>query len=137
MALATGSALALGGAWLLFLPFHLHFVALFSQLALVRNPTDLVQFLSHLGGLTIVTALGLVVLLLPRRHENVLHIALALGAVALAALGVAALSTQSAQSVQTAGAVLVVVATGGPPLVAAWLLTRCADEGSRWGSRLV
>ena len=64
VALAAGSALALGGAWLLFLPFHLHFVALFSQLALVRDPTDLVQFLSHLGGLTVIAALGLVVLLL-------------------------------------------------------------------------
>src|SRR5215207_2917694 len=137
IAVAAGLLLALGGAWFLFLPFHLHFVALFGQLAFVRDPTDLVQFLSHLGGLTIVTALGLVVLLLPRRHENVLNIALALGAVALAALGVVALSTQSAQSVQTAGAALVFVATGGPPLVAAWLLTRCADEGSRWGSRLV
>jgi uncharacterized membrane protein len=135
--LASGLLVSLGGAWFLFLPFHLHFVALFSQLALVRDPTDLVQFLSHLGGLTIVTALGLVVLLLPRRHENVLNIALALGAVALGALGVIALSTQPAESVQTAGAVLVVAAIGGPPLVAAWLVTRCADEGSRWGTRLM
>jgi len=70
MALATGSALALGGAWLLFLPFHLHFVALFSQLALVRDPTNLVQFLSHLGGLTIIAALGLFVLLLSRSDEG-------------------------------------------------------------------
>jgi len=70
MALATGSALALGGAWLLFLPFHLHFVALFSQLALVRDPTNLVQFLSHLGGLTIIAALGLVVLLLSKSDEG-------------------------------------------------------------------
>jgi YYY domain-containing protein len=64
VALAAGSALVLGGAWLLFLPFHLHFVALFSRLALVRDPTNLVQFLSHLGGLTVFAALGLVVLLL-------------------------------------------------------------------------
>ncbi len=69
-ALAAGSLLTFGGAWLLFLPFHLHFVALFSQIALVRDPTDLIQFLSHLGGLSIVAALGLVVLLLPRGREH-------------------------------------------------------------------
>jgi YYY domain-containing protein len=62
--LAAGSLLTLGGAWLLFLPFQLHFVPLFSQIALVRDPTDIVQFLSHLGGLIIITALGLVVLML-------------------------------------------------------------------------
>ncbi|MCD6033975.1 MAG: tetratricopeptide 4, partial [Thermomicrobiales bacterium] len=64
LALTAGSLLTLGGAWLLFLPFHLHFVALFSQIALVRDPTDLTQFLSHLGGLTLIAALGLSILFL-------------------------------------------------------------------------
>jgi YYY domain-containing protein len=63
MALAAGSLLTLGGAWLLYLPFQLHFVPLFSQIALVRDPTNLVQFLSHLGGLVVITALGLGVLM--------------------------------------------------------------------------
>jgi YYY domain-containing protein len=64
LGLAAGSLLALGGAWLFFLPFHLHFVPLFSQIALVRNPTDLAQFLSHLGGLILIVAFGLIVLTL-------------------------------------------------------------------------
>src|SRR5215203_1542714 len=104
MALATGSALALGGAWLLFLPFHLHFVALFSQLALVRDPTDPIQFLSHLGGLIVVVALGLVVLLLPRRREHLLNTASTLGVLALGALDVVALVVGRSSLAQTAGA---------------------------------
>jgi uncharacterized membrane protein len=62
--LAAASVLTLGGAWLLFLPFQLHFVPLFSQIALVRDPTHLTQFLSHFGGLIVITAFGLVVLFL-------------------------------------------------------------------------
>ena len=46
-AVCGGVAIGLGlAAWLLFLPFHRNFVALFGSVALVRDPTDLVQFLT-------------------------------------------------------------------------------------------
>ncbi len=134
-ALAAGSLLSLGGAWLLFLPFHLHFVALFSQLALVRDPTDPIQFLSHLGGLIVVAALGLVVLLLPRRREHLLNTASTLGVLALGALGVVALVVGRSSVAQTAGALLVVSALCGPPLLAAWTLTTHNDGQRDWSRR--
>ena len=124
-ALAASSLLTFGGAWLLFLPFHLHFVALFSQIAIVRDPTDLIQFLSHLGGPSIVASLGLVVLLLPRGREHAPGIRWLPGvfALGLAALGIAALSIEQGALAQTAGALLVIAALSVPPLVAAWTLT--------------
>ena len=59
------AALALAGAWLLFLPFRLHFVALFGSLAPVHDSTDLLQFLSHFGALLAVAGIGLTTLLIP------------------------------------------------------------------------
>ncbi|HEX5498125.1 MAG TPA: DUF2298 domain-containing protein, partial [Thermomicrobiales bacterium] len=50
------------GSYLLFLPFHRHFVALFGSLARVKEPTDLGAWASHLGGLLAIVAIGLVVL---------------------------------------------------------------------------
>ena len=123
LALAAGSLLTLGGAWLLFLPFQLHFVPLFSQIALVRDPTDLVQFLSHLGGLLLITALGLVVLLLPSDSRRLHNIPLAPAVLALGALGITTLLLGRGPLAQTVGALLVIAALGGPPLVAAWALT--------------
>jgi uncharacterized membrane protein len=133
--LAAGSLLLLGGAWLLFLPFHLHFVALFSQLALVSDPTDPIQFLSHLGGLIVVAALGLVVLLLPRHREHLLNAASTLGVLALGAIGVVALVVGRSSLAQTAGALLVVAALCGPPLLAAWTLTTRDGEQRDWSTR--
>ena len=135
VALIAGLLISLGGAWLLFLPFHLHFVALFSQLALVRDPTDLLQFLSHLGGLIIVAALGLVVLLLPRRRETLLNTGSALGVLALGALGVVTLSLGRGSTAQTLGAVLLIAAISGPPLVASWLLSISGPEPMTWSTR--
>ena len=137
-ALAASSLLTFGGAWLLFLPFHLHFVALFSQIAIVRDPTDLIQFLSHLGGPSIVASLGLVVLLLPRGREHAPGIRWLPGvfALGLAALGIAALSIEQGALAQTAGALLVIAALSVPPLVAAWTLTT-RGEGNRWRTRFV
>jgi YYY domain-containing protein len=137
MLLVAGSLLALGGAWLLFLPFHLHFVALFSRLALVRDPTDLIQFLSHVGGLVIVAALGLVVLLMPRQRDHVLNAASALGVLALGVLGVVVLSSGRGSLAQSTGAVLVIAALSGPPLVASWILTTRYGEQRGWTTRCV
>ncbi|HEU0114974.1 MAG TPA: DUF2298 domain-containing protein, partial [Thermomicrobiales bacterium] len=53
------------GSYLLFLPFHRHFVALFGSLARVQQPTDLGAWASHLGGLLAIVVAGLIVLSLP------------------------------------------------------------------------
>jgi YYY domain-containing protein len=135
VALIAGLLISLGGAWLLFLPFHLHFVALFSQLALVRDPTDLLQFLSHLGGLIIVAALGLVVLLLPRRRQTQLNTGAALGVMALVALGVVALSLGRGSTEHTIGAILLIAAISGLPLVASWLMSTSGREPMCWSTR--
>jgi uncharacterized membrane protein len=133
VSLAAGSLLTLGGAWLFFLPFHLHFVPLFSRLALVRDPSDLVQFLMHLGGLIVTAALGLVILLLAGHRDDapgVRWLAGLLGALALGlgAVGIVTLLSGRGSLAQTTGALLVVTALGGPPLLAAWVLTTRATE---------
>ena len=55
------------GAYLLFLPFTQHYVALFGSLARVRAPTPFGEEASHLGGLLAIVIIGLVVVLLPWR----------------------------------------------------------------------
>ncbi|GIW03574.1 MAG: hypothetical protein KatS3mg059_0194 [Thermomicrobiales bacterium] len=65
LALTTLTAGAVGlGAFLLFLPFHQHFVTLFSAIGRTRAPSDIWQVLNHLGGLLAIAGLGLMVVLL-------------------------------------------------------------------------
>jgi YYY domain-containing protein len=126
------AAATLLAAYALFLPFHRHFVALFGSLALVHDPTDLLQFLTHLGGLLLVAATGLTVLLLRRRGTDALTSLwpwVALGAIVL---GIAAVSSAASPAILTAGALLLTAGIAGPPLGAAWLLTTDGDRGSRW-----
>ncbi len=52
------------GAYLLFLPFHQHFVTLFSAIGRTRSPSDFWQVANHLGGLLAIAGLGLIVVLL-------------------------------------------------------------------------
>ncbi|MER3485741.1 MAG: hypothetical protein C4345_07045, partial [Chloroflexota bacterium] len=59
----TAGAVGLG-AYLLFLPFHQHFVTLFSAIGRTRAPSDFWQVLNHLGGLLAIVGLGLIVVLL-------------------------------------------------------------------------
>ncbi|MBA3450974.1 MAG: glycosyltransferase family 39 protein, partial [Chloroflexia bacterium] len=113
------SILTVGGAWLLFLPFHRHFVALFGQLALVRDPTDLIEFMSHLGGLVATSVLGLTVLLLneyPNRW-TVLWPWLALATVSVAIVAIVV----GPPAIEPAGQLALVVGFVGPPIAAAWL----------------
>lgn len=51
-------------AYVLFLPFHQHFVTLFSAIGRTRAPTDFWQFANHFGGLLTILGFGLVVALL-------------------------------------------------------------------------
>ncbi|MFM9106444.1 MAG: DUF2298 domain-containing protein [Chloroflexota bacterium] len=62
---ATSAGLA-AASYVLYLPFHRSFVALFGSLAPVRDPTPLGQWLLHAGGLSAIVAAGLVALQLPR-----------------------------------------------------------------------
>jgi YYY domain-containing protein len=116
-----------GGAWLLFLPFHSNFVALFGSLAIVRDPTDLLQFLSHLGGLLAICAIGLTALLLrPYSGANgtpalgLLHVWPWLALVAVT-LGLLALTQEPTAWIAAIGKILIVAAFTAPPLAAAWL----------------
>jgi len=63
-------ALAAFLSYVLFLPFFSHYVALFSDLGRVREPTAIADFGSHLGGLLIVVGFGLVTVLSARRSPS-------------------------------------------------------------------
>ena len=67
----TGTlAVVLGlGAYLLFRPFHEHYVALFGAVDSVRAPTPITEASSHIGALVAIALLGFVTLAVPRRSE--------------------------------------------------------------------
>lgn len=110
----------IAGAYLLFFPFHRHFVALFSQVALVRDPTDLMQFLSHLGAFVAIAAIGLSVTLLDRVPTGP-HARLApFAPAALLLVGLLIASTARSTQAQTAGEAAVCLAFLAGPLLAAW-----------------
>jgi YYY domain-containing protein len=114
----AASLLAVGGAWLLFLPFHRHFVALFQQLALVRDPTDPLQFLGHVGGFVAIAAIGLTALLAPPRSPVLSGLAPWV-ATALVLSAIAVLSNAEGGTVTTVGMFVLVAGLAGPPLAAA------------------
>ncbi|MGH2618105.1 MAG: DUF2298 domain-containing protein, partial [Thermomicrobiales bacterium] len=121
-------------AWLLFLPFHRHFVALFGQLALVRDPTDLLQFLTHAGGLLAICVLGLTALLMSRGSRSLALSIWPWMVLASAALGMILLSA-GAENLAQIGFLLLAGAFAAPPLVAAWLLAseqQTAASGPSW-----
>ncbi len=97
-------------------------MALFGSVALVEDPTDLVQFLSHFGALIVVCAIGLTTLLLRRSALPSLQ-AWAVGPWVALVSGVvgAVLLSRPSEPVQTVGAVLLLAAVAGPPLGAAML----------------
>ena len=125
------STLTVVAAWALFLPFHRHFVALFSQVALVRDPTDPLQFLSHFGGFVAVSAIGLTVLLSrsgsPRLAEPAPWIAV--GAVLVA---IALLANAPGSAVASIAALALVAGICASPLHAAAMRS---GSGSGGGSR--
>ena len=117
----------LGGAYLLFLPFHRHFVALFSQVALVHDPTDLLQFLTHFGAFVAVGAIGLTALLVPQ-SASADRFAWPVASIALSIVGVVILARAETAGGALAGEVLVLAGLAGPPIVAA--LRRAARSES-------
>jgi YYY domain-containing protein len=120
------SLLLLAGAWLAFLPFHLHFVALFSRIALVRDPTAFSQLATHFGGLILIASLGLALLALVRAARlprNDPSLPLAIGAAVLGLTLIAAFADRRATS---AGVGIFSVAIAVPPLAAVWRMQRSA-----------
>lgn len=70
------TAATAGPAYLLFLPFYAHYVALFSSLERVKRESAFWQFSDHLGGLLVIVGLGLIVAFLAtakRRSSLILH----------------------------------------------------------------
>lgn len=120
--LATGTVATVGGAWLLFLPFHDHFVALFGTIAPVNDPTELRQFLGHFGGLVAICTFGLTALLLQAQAISIGGLSRGL----LAALGgllitATVVSVMNGRTRATEIALLAMLA--GPPLAAGWQLS--------------
>ncbi|MCC7023776.1 MAG: glycosyltransferase family 39 protein [Thermomicrobiales bacterium] len=131
VAFLAGAAAVAAGTWLLFLPFHAHFVALFGSLALVHTPTDLAQFLSHLGGIIAVASIGLTTLLLPRaRRERAMPWPLL--PLALAAAGFALFALWPGSLGRTVAALLVGAALAAPPLAAAWSRLALLGQNEAW-----
>ena len=135
VAVAAASAVVLGGAWLLFLSFHLHFVALFSQIAVVRDPSDLLQFLSHLGGLIVICTIGLTVLLTSRVRRHFAPLPWALAVLAIGALGLIMTGLSSGPASKVVASVLLVGALSGPPMAAAWTLLVDRNRHRSWTLR--
>ncbi len=131
---AAQAAAVVGGAYLLFLPFHQHFVALFSQVALVRDPTDLLQFLTHFGVFIAVGAVGLTALLLPRGSWADRGI-WPLAAMAASLIGVVVLVQVESPGGAVAGRVLILAGLAGPPVLAGlWRVV--SGEPANWRSRI-
>jgi YYY domain-containing protein len=57
-------------AYVMYLPFHTHYVALFGSVERVRSTTGLWEFLDHLGGLLAIVGFGLVVALIEVRRDG-------------------------------------------------------------------
>ncbi|MCD6030290.1 MAG: tetratricopeptide 4, partial [Thermomicrobiales bacterium] len=130
-----GASCALGlMAWLLFVPFHRHFVALFGSVALVEDSTDLGQLLSHFGALIAISAIGLTTLLIrrgavPQWSALGIWIALAVGVLGLLLLG------SDIAILEKVGSVMLLTAFAGPPLAAAILAIRTVGDSRGVGQR--
>lgn len=130
MAFVGGGLVLLCGGWVFFLPFRSHFVALFGQLAVVHDPTDLAQFLTHFGGFLAISSIGLVVLLCrgSPRCGDLFGPAWFVPVMALAGMSVVLALVLWGQDFGAKFAVVVLLA--GPPLAAAWCAT-LATSASR------
>jgi YYY domain-containing protein len=98
-------AIAIGlFAYVLYRPFHSHYVALFGSVERVRSHSDLWPFLDHLGGLLIVAGFGLVASFVSQRVNTSLFSDLGLAPLAIVgALFVAALVTNDDSSAFASG----------------------------------
>ncbi len=131
---AAQAGAVVGGAYLLFLPFRQHFVALFSQVALVRDPTDLLQFLTHFGAFIVIGAVGLTALMLPGGGAAD-RLVWPVASVAASLVGVAVLAQATSASSTLIGRVLILAGIAGPPVVAAIWRARFSEPAS-WPGRL-
>ncbi|MCC6705167.1 MAG: glycosyltransferase family 39 protein, partial [Thermomicrobiales bacterium] len=66
VASAVVGGLTVGLGYLLYLPFHTHFVTLFSQIKRSEQKTDIWQFSQHFGGLFLLVGIGLIGLIWTR-----------------------------------------------------------------------
>ena len=125
----AGSLATLVAGYALFLPFHRHFVALFSQVALVQDPTDLLQFLGHLGALVMIAAFGLTVLLSLQRSSPVRNV-MPWVSIAIVLIGISLLTMSLPGRLPFLASAAIYAGIAGPPVLAAWRM--CNAE--RWPS---
>lgn len=117
-------ALALGTiAYVLFLPFHSHYVALFGSVELVREPTPFTEATSHIGALVTVALLGLVSLAVPRRRDVAWPISQPGLVVAALAFGLLLANLAQREEPAVAGAVQAVLLVAIAAVVAVVLWT--------------
>jgi hypothetical protein len=124
----------IAGAYVLFLPFHRHFVALFSQVALVQDPTDLLQLLTHFGVFVVVGVIGLTALLLPNGTVAD-RVVWPVTSIAVTVVGVVVLAQAESSGAAVAGRVLILLGLAAPPVVAA--LWRALNlQPAAWNNRI-
>ena len=131
---AAQAGVVVGGAYLLFLPFHQHFVALFSQVALVQDPTDLLQFLTHFGAFIAVAAVGLTAILLPQGTAAD-RLMWPIASVTASLIGVGLLAQAGSAGSTLAGRALILLGLAGPPTVAA-LWRPLSQDPRAWRNRI-
>jgi YYY domain-containing protein len=119
---AVTAAITGGLAYLLYLPFHRHYVALFGSVERVRSTTGLWEWLDHLGGLLAIVGLGLVVCLIGVTRDGRLFPELPLAPlVVLGALLLAAGLTAGGSSAGAAAIRIAIVMTAAVIFAAAGL----------------
>lgn len=119
----SGGLVLLIGGWALFLPFRSHFVALFGQLAVVHDPTDMAQFFTHFGGFLAISSIGLVVLLCQGNQRCGAAWGLTWLVPVLGLLGMSVILASVVRGQTLGSGVAVVALLTGPPAVAAWGVT--------------
>lgn len=128
--IASSTAVTVG-AYLLFLPFHRHFVALFSQIAVVRDPTDLLQFLAHLGAFVAVVSVGLTLALLGNQPVGRNSAVLPFTCLAILLGGFFLVSAATSNGLEALGEAAVSFSVLAGPLLMGWRRASSTVEMSR------
>lgn len=114
-------------AWLIILPFTIHYVALFGEIGMVRDRTPLLAIESHLGGQILLVTLGMQALVaarskLPRRAVTT-YASVALGLLAIS-LFAQWIGNDGSETWSRTGEFGVVTVVAGMWVIAAWLSLR-------------
>lgn len=113
-------------AWLLILPFIIHYVTLFSDIGTVRDRTPLLAIESHIGGQLLLVTMGMAALAISRTKRSRVRVAIhAMGATFLLAafLMIQWLGHENNNSLERLGEIGVVAVVVSIWVSAAWMVT--------------